>query len=230
MLTGLVLLYVGAALLINGIWLIGQARTSDRSAAEQVPEATGGRLREEVLVSAGAGSQTVAPEQRPAPLTLPEPESHFSFLQGREIAVINIFTGGVGVITAVLLAILGGINDNRADVANSAFILLFAFTYLWIAANQFLKAGDHAFGWFCLFIAVTAVPTGIYTLYDAHGNPASIWLGVNWFVWAILWFLFFLMLTLERPIARSVGWVTITVAVGTAWAFGYAILQGAVAF
>lgn len=50
---------------------------------------------------------------------------------------------------------------------------MFAFTYLWIAANQFLKAGDHAFGWFCFFIAVTAVPTGIYTLHDAHENPAS---------------------------------------------------------
>lgn len=230
MLTGLVLLYVGAALLVNGIWLIGQARTSGRSTATQVPEVTGERLRDEMLVSAGSGGQTVAQERRPTPLTLSKPESHFSFLQGREIAVINIFTGGVGVIAAVVLAVLGEINNNRSDVANAAFILLFAFTYLWIAVNQFLKAGDHAFGWFCFFIAVTAVPTGIYTLHTAHGNPASIWLGVNWFAWAILWFLFFLMLTLERPIARLVGWATIIVAVGTAWAFGYAILQGAVAF
>jgi hypothetical protein len=35
---------------------------------------------------------------------------------------------------------------------------LFAFTYLWIAANQFLNAGNHAFGWFCFFIAVTRTP------------------------------------------------------------------------
>jgi len=230
MLIGLVLLYVGAALLVNGIWLVGQARTSGRPAAEQVPEVTSGLLREEVLVSSGGGRQAVAHDRGPAPPAPLDPESHFSFLQGREIVVINIFTGGVGVVAAVLLAVLGGINNDRADIANSAFILLFAFTYLWIAANQFLKAGDHAFGWFCFFIAVTAVPTGIYTLRDAHGNPAAIWLSVDWFVWAVLWFLFFLMLTLERPIARIVGWVTIAVAVGTAWAFGYAILQGAVAF
>jgi hypothetical protein len=64
------------------------------------------------------------------------------------------------------------------------------------------QAGNHAFGWFCFFIAVTAVPTGIYTLRDADGNVASVWLGINWFAWAVLWFLFFLMLTLNWSIAR----------------------------
>jgi len=29
---------------------------------------------------------------------------------------------------------------------------------------------------------------------------------------------------------RQVGWATIAVAIGTAWVFGYAILQGAVTF
>ena len=204
MLIGLVLLYVGAALLVNGIWLIGQARLADRPASE--------------------------PTQLSTPLRRADQEAHFSFLQGREIAVINVLTGGIGVVVATLLIILGGIHDSRSDIANAAFILLFSFTYLWIAANQFLSAGNHAFGWFCFFIAVTAVPTGIYTLQDAHGNAASVWLGINWFVWAALWFLFFLLLALDRPIARPVGWATIAVSIGTAWAFGYAILQGAVAF
>lgn len=229
MLTGIVLLYVGAALLVNGIWLIGQARAADRSAIEPIPETTDEPLEGEPLISAGS-SRTAVRERRPAPPRLSDPETHFSFLQGREIAVINIFTGGVGVVVATLLVTLGGIHNSRPDIANAAFTLLFAFTYLWIAVNQFLNAGNHAFGWFCLFIAVTAVPTAIFTLHDAHGNAASVWLGINWFAWAILWFLFFLLLTLDRPIARLAGWATIAVAIGTAWAFGYAILQGAVAF
>jgi hypothetical protein len=229
MLTGIVLLYVGAALLVNGIWLIGQARVADRPALEPIPEMTDELLEREPLISAGSSQATVR-ERRSAPSNLSDRETHFSFLQGREITVINIFTGGVGVVVATLLIILGGIHNSRSDIANAAFILLFAFTYLWIAANQFLNAGNRAFGWFCFFIAVTAVPTGIYTLRDAHGNAASVWLGINWFAWAVLWFLFFLMLTLNWSIARPVGWATITIAVGTAWAFGYAILQGAVAF
>jgi len=77
---------------------------------------------------------------------------------------------------------------------------------------------------------VTAVPTGIHALRDAQGNVAATWLAIDWFIWAVLWFLFFLLLALERPIMRQVGWATIAVAIGTAWVFGYAILQGAVTF
>ena len=137
-------------------------------------------LERKPIISVGSSQATVR-ERRSAPSYRSDRETHFSFLQGREIAVINIFTGGVGVVVATLLIILGGIHNSRSDIANAAFILLFAFTYRWIAVNQFLNAGNHAFGWFCFFVTVTAVPTGIYTLRDADGNAASVWLGINWF-------------------------------------------------
>ena len=158
MLTGIVLLYVGAALLVNGIWLIGQARTADMATREPAPQMAGARLGAESSRQDEAGRGTdraghLAQSRRM------DVESHLGFLQGREVAVINIFTGGIGVAVAILLVVLGGINGVRSNVADAAFILLFAFTYLWIAANQFLDAGSRAFGWFCFFVAVTAVPT-----------------------------------------------------------------------
>jgi putative amide transporter protein len=57
-----------------------------------------------------------------------------------------------------------------------------------------------------------------------------IWLGIDWFAWAVLWALFWALLALERPIARITGWVTILVGIGTAWAFAIAILEGKVTF
>lgn len=229
MLTGIVLLYVGAALLVNGIWLIGQARTADIATREPAPQMAGARLGAESRLQDEAGRGTDRAGHLAQSRRI-DVESHLGFLQGREVAVINIFTGGIGVAVAILLVVLGGINGVRSNVADAAFILLFAFTYLWIAANQFLGAGSRAFGWFCFFVAVTAVPTGIYALRDAQGNVAATWLAIDWFIWAVLWFLFFLLLALERPIMRQVGWATIAVAIGTAWVFGYAILQGAVTF
>jgi hypothetical protein len=229
MLTGIVLLYVGAALLVNGIWLIGQARIADVPTREPARKMAGVRLGAQ-SGPPGKASRRTDREGHPAEPDLIDPENHFGFPEGREVAVINIFTGCIGVTVATLLVVLGGINGVRSNIADAAFILLFAFTYLWIAANQFLDAGSRAFGWFCLFVAVTAVPTGIYALRDAHGNVAATWLAIDWFVWAVLWFLFFLLLALERPIMRLVGWATIAVAIGTSWVFGYAILQGAVTF
>jgi putative amide transporter protein len=232
MLLGVVLLYVGAVLVVNGIWLVGQARAA--SAAARVPaRATAGDAAA-VRVPAGAVARDAAAGQElggeivaPPP---PRAEASPLFIQNREVAVINIFTGFVGVVAAVTLLVQGNRVGDLASVRASGFILLFAFTYLWVAANQFLNAGGRAFGWYCLFVAITAIPAGIYTLQAANGNTAVIWLGIDWFAWAVLWALFWALLALGRPIALFTGWVTILVGVGTSWAFAIAILEGKVTF
>jgi len=219
MLLGVVLLYVGAVLAVNGIWLIGQARAAQAAPA---PVAAGaGEDRAEV--SASVGGRGVEPPPARA-------ERSPLLIQNREVAVLNIFTGFVGVVVAVILLVQGGIRGDLASVRGGGFILLFAFTYLWVAFNQFLDAGGHAFGWYCLFVAITAVPAGIYTLQNAGGNPALVWLGINWFAWALLWGVFWALLALDRPVARLAGWLAIIEGILTAWALGFAVLIGALAF
>lgn len=119
---------------------------------------------------------------------------------------------------------------DLGQVRGAGFILLFAFTYLWVAANNFLNAGGRAFGWYCLFVAITAIPAGIWTFATAQGNAASIYLGVCWFAWAVLWFLFFLLLALDRPVGRLAGAVAIFEGIGTAWVFGILLLENQLAF
>jgi putative amide transporter protein len=192
---GVVLLYVGAVLVINGIWLIGQARVG-------------------AVGEAGAAAA----------------ESHPFFIQGREVTMINIFTGFVGVVAAVTFMVHGNRDDDIAEIRGGGLILLFAFTYLWVAANGFLNAGGHAFGWYCLFVAITALPVALYTFNNANGNDASIYLGIDWIAWAILWFMFFLLLALDRPIARITGAVAVVEGIGTAWVFGLLLLLEQISF
>jgi hypothetical protein len=196
MLLGVVLLYVGAVLVINGLWLIGQARTA---------LATGGE----------AGARA---------------EAHPMFMENREVAVINLFTGFVGVVAATTLMVQGNRDADLASIRAGGFILLFAFTYLWVAANNFLNAGGRAFGWYCLFVAITAVPAGIYTLANANGDDASIYLGIDWFAWAVLWGMFFALLALDRPIARLTGRVAVLEGIATAWVLALLLLLDVIAF
>jgi putative amide transporter protein len=244
MLLGVVLLYVGVVLVVNGIWLIGQARAA--AAARSAPAAGQASAREAAVVGASAGEAAAGQVSaggagaRPASAgeaatsgaaaAVSRAEASPLFIQNREVAVINIFTGFVGVVAAVTLLVQGNRVGDLASVRASGYILLFAFTYLWVAANQFLNAGGRAFGWYCLFVAITAIPAGIYVLQAADGNTALIWLGIDWFAWAVLWALFWALLALGRPIARFTGWVTVLVGIGTAWAFAIAILEGKVAF
>jgi putative amide transporter protein len=212
MLLAVVLLYVGAVLGVNGIWLIGQARAAAPAPAP---------------AAAGAGDGRGDPAPAPGPTAA---ERSPLFLQGREVAVINIFTGFVGVVIALILLVQAAVQSNLASARGGGFILLFAFTYLWVAFNQVISGSGRAFGWYCLFVAITAVPAGIYTLQTAGGNPAAVWLGLNWFAWAVLWALFFVLLALERPIALFVGWLAVIEGIVTAWALGFAVLIGALSF
>ena len=184
MLLGVMLLYVGAVLVVNGIWLIGGTRD----------------------------------------------EASALYIQGREVAVLNVFTGFVGLATATTLLVQGNRDGDLATVRGGGLILLFAFTYLWVAANAFLNAGGRAFGWYCLFVAVTAVPAGILTLDTGGGADAAVYLGISWFAWAVLWFLFFLLLALDRPVAKLTGALAIIEGIVTAWVFGFLLLWDKISF
>jgi putative amide transporter protein len=212
MLLGMVLLYVGAVLVINGIWLVGQARAAAVTRAAE----------------AGPGEPVLAGGD--VPVTRRSPEDHPVFIKNREVAILNVFTGFVGLLAAVTLAIHGNANGDNAEIRAAAYIMLFAFTYLWVAYNQYADVNGHAFGWYCLFVAVTAVVAGIYAFSNADGNDATVYLGFDWIAWAILWFMFFVLLALERPIARITGYVAILEGIGTSWVFALLLLQDELSF
>src|ERR687890_774783 len=121
MLLGVMLLWVGAVLVVNGIWLVGQARAAQ---FETAPAARGDATGTAPVAGAGVSV-----------------EAHPTFIQGREVAVINIFTGFAGVVVAVTLAVYGNAHGDLASVRAAGFILLFAFTYLWVAYNNYVDAG-----------------------------------------------------------------------------------------
>ena len=162
---GLVLLYVGAVLFVNGIWLLGR-------------------------------------------------------IENREIAILNVFTGIVGLVVAIFAVAQG----DLTSIQLAAYVLLFAFTYLWVAYNQYIDADGSGLGWYCLFVAITAVPVAFITLGDAD-TVFLTWLGLSWVAWAVLWFLYFLLLALKRPIQKLTAYVTTVEGVVTAWIPGFLVLN-----
>lgn len=234
MILGVVLLYVGAVLAVNGIWLIGQARAASMAARAAVAGSAtgnpttygGGPSPAEAAAEAAAGEELAGERV----ISVPRGEASPVFINNREIAILNIFTGFIGIVVSAVLLAQGNSTGSLASIRGAGFILLFAFTYLWVAYNQFANAGGRALGWYSLFVAVTAVPAGIYTLQSAAGNEALIWLGIDWFAWALLWAMFWALLALELPIAYITGVVAVIEGVGTSWALGFAILEGKLAF
>jgi putative amide transporter protein len=238
---GVVLLYVGVVLIVNGIWLIGAAYAA--AAARRMPAmetaavggggyagatAAGRGLAEEAAAGQELGGEPVVAQTRRAAESMP------FFIQNREVAILNIFTGFIGVAIAVTFIVDGGTNRIPALglplIRAGGVIFLFAFTYLWVAYNQYANAGGRALGWYSAFVAATVIFAGVWQVQNSpSNNTADLWLAANYFAWAVLWLLFFALLTLELPIARITGWVAILEGMGTAWALALALLWGKLA-
>ncbi len=232
---GVVLLYVGVVLIVNGIWLVGAAyaaaaasRTPAMETAAVGSTSRGGGYAGDAAAGQELGGEVVAPDVRRA-------EASPIFIQNREIAILNIFTGFIGVAIAITYIIVGGTARipalGRPSILTGGIILLFAFTYLWVAYNQYANAGGRALGWFSLFVAITVIYAGVWQVQNTpDSNTADLWLAGNYFAWAILWGMFWALLTLELPIARITGVVAIIEGGGTAWALAIALLYGKLAF
>ena len=141
----------------------------------------------------------------------------------REIWVINVFVGLVSL--AIGLFSIFGPGADAHSIQGGALTLLFAFTYLWVAANRFSGADGRGLGWFSLFVAITAVPVAVDTLAHAQ-SMTDWWMGANWAAWAVLWGLFWLLLARGRDIGRFTGAMCIAQGIFTGWLPGYLLLSG----
>jgi hypothetical protein len=169
MLLGFALLYVGAVLFLNGIWLLGR-------------------------------------------------------IDDKEIVVINVVSGVVTLCVALYWAF--GAGADGASIRAAALTILFTTTYLWVAYNRVVAVDGRGLGWFSLFVAITVVPVAIQGLSSAQ-TVTEIWLGLNWVIWAVLWFMYFLLLALQRPILKPTALFTLMAGIVTGWLPGFLLLEGA---
>ena len=108
---------------------------------------------------------------------------NFYKVDGRSLAVMNIFTGGLSLF-------INFVNLVQGNYYAAGTGLLFCFTYLFVAVNNIFGLSSIPFAWFSTFVAVNAVICG--TLEGFAGIPALgiqpdiRWAGI-WYLWAILW-------------------------------------------
>ncbi len=151
---------------------------------------------------------------------------------GKSAAILNFFVGVMQVVFPTIILIQS--NNDLAIIFGAAGLYLFGFTYLYVGIIQMTGISGEGLGWFSIFVAACAVVIGILQ-FTLVGDPVF---GVIWLTWAVLWFLFFLLLGLGRDsLTFTTGWFTIFVAhiTGTIPAFflltgryetndGYAVL------
>ncbi len=138
--------------------------------------------------------------------------------------VMNLFTGGLGLILNIIAIGYGVIsNKSYSWFYASATGLLFAFTYLYIAINSIYDLDGRLYGWYCLFVTMTAIPAGILCFYGYGGNKLY---GIIWFFWALLWVTGWIETVLGKDLGKKVGYLSVFEGIFTAWIPGLLMLTG----
>ena len=139
-------------------------------------------------------------------------------IEDKEIKVIDTFVGGLGLVIVLLLLLAGAPGDFKL----AAQLLLFAFTYLWVAWNRVTEADGRVWvGSVCLSQSLLFQP-----VQQGATTTFGVWLAIDWYAWGILWFMFFLLLVMKKEIAKLTGWVTLLQGIFTAWLPGFLLLEG----
>lgn len=88
---------------------------------------------------------------------------NFYKVDGKSLAVMNIFTGGLSLF-------INFVNLVQGNYYAAGTGLLFCFTYLFVAINNIFKLSSIPFVWFSTFVAINAVVFG--TLEGFVGSSA----------------------------------------------------------
>jgi putative amide transporter protein len=142
-------------------------------------------------------------------------------VDARSAAPLNLFVGGLQVITPTVLIIQSG--GDPDVILGASGIYLFGFTYLYVGINLLAGLDGTGLGWFSAFVACCAV---VYAglNFGRYDDPAF---GVIWLVWAVLWALFWVVLGLGREsLNRFTGAVAVVAGILTAAVPAFLLLIG----
>ena len=142
-------------------------------------------------------------------------------IPGKSAAILNFFVGGVQVIFATLIILQA--NNDQSTIFAAAGLCLFGFAYLYVGILQATGWSGVGLGWFSLFVAGCATVVGILQ-FTTLANRVF---GAIWLTWAVLWFLFFLVLGLGKTsLTLATGWFTIFISQVTATIPAILLLTG----
>lgn len=125
-------------------------------------------------------------------------------IPGKSAAILNFFVGTMQVVFPTIIILQA--NNDLSVIFGAAGLYLFGFTYLYVGVLQITGISGEGLGWFSIFVTACALVIGILQ-FTLVADPVF---GVIWFVWAVLWFLFFLILGLHKvDLTVMTGWFTI---------------------
>ncbi|MFC0186806.1 AmiS/UreI family transporter [Fictibacillus aquaticus] len=130
----------------------------------------------------------------------------------RSAAIFNLFVGAFQIAAPFYLVITS--DGSSWATFNNGAIFLFGLTYLYLGVTILKDLDTTGLGWYSLWVAIVAlVYAAVYFVQQNDIVNTLIWI-----MWAFLWFLFYLLSAVKKPIEAYIGkiafvqsWTTLTI-------------------
>lgn len=132
--------------------------------------------------------------------------------ESKSVGVFNLFVGFLQIIFPIYLIAVS--DQHHWTIFNLGCTFLFGLTYLFVGIINITGFDGSGLGWFSLWVSIIAVVYMFVSFIHYHDMINTL----TWAMWAYLWFLFFLCMSLNKKIDIYIGkvafvqsWVTLTI-------------------
>ncbi|HDX9578918.1 AmiS/UreI family transporter [Bacillus cytotoxicus] len=129
----------------------------------------------------------------------------------KSAGVFNLFIGMLQIVIPFYLIMVS--DQSNWTVYSYAATFLFGLTYLYVGITFITGMSSNGLGWFCLWVALVALFYMVVSFVQFHDVVSAL----TWFMWALLWYLFFVINVQKKNINQYLGriafvqsWVTLT--------------------
>jgi len=129
----------------------------------------------------------------------------------KSAGVFNLFVGVLQIVIPFYLIMIS--DQSNWTVYSYAATFLFGLTYLYVGITFITGMSGNGLGWFCLWVALVA----LFYMVVSFVQFQDIVNALTWFMWALLWYLFFVLNIQKKNINQYLGrvafvqsWVTLT--------------------
>ncbi|MDM5157552.1 AmiS/UreI family transporter [Bacillus sp. DX1.1] len=129
----------------------------------------------------------------------------------KSVGVFNLFVGVLQIVIPFYLILVS--DQSNWTVYSYAATFLFGLTYLYVGITFITGMSNNGLGWFCLWVAIIALFYMIVSIIQFQDIVNAL----TWFMWAFLWYLFYVLNVQKKDINQYLGriafvqsWVTLT--------------------
>lgn len=119
--------------------------------------------------------------------------------EAKSVAIFNFFVGILQIIIPFYLIMVS--DQSNWVIYDYTATFLFGLTFLYVSFTFYKGIDGSGLGWFSLWVTMIAIFYALVSVFHFHNYV----LALTWVMWAFLWYLFYVLNILKKPVADYVG-------------------------